>query len=244
MSRKSKRNQHDPASPPPQAPVAPPPGSADRRRLFIATGAGLLLAFGAGTLWYRSQQARSSQLAAATNQPALASAQSPSFGKAEARVHIVEFVDPACETCAAFFPHVKKLLSAHPDRIRLSVRHLPLHQGSDQVVRMLEAARNQGQYLRVLETLYAAQAQWVVQHVVQADRVWNSLAGLGLDLERLRSDMNAPEVTRRIEQDIGDARILGVTKTPGFFVNGRPLPSFGLEQLQTLVREELGRAYP
>jgi hypothetical protein len=30
-----------------------------------------------------------------------------------------------------------------------------------------------------------------------------------------------------------------VTKTPEYFVNGRPLPSFGFEQLRTLVDEEL-----
>lgn len=43
---------------------------------------------------------------------------------------------------------------------------------------------------------------------------------------------------------MADARALGVTKTPGFFVNGRPLPRFGLEELQTLVKEELRGAYP
>jgi protein-disulfide isomerase len=56
--------------------------------------------------------------------------------------------------------------------------------------------------------------------------------------------MNTPEVNRRMAQDMGDARILGVTKTPEFFVNGRPLPRFGLDELQTLVQEELRRAYP
>jgi protein-disulfide isomerase len=147
-------------------------------------------------------------------------------------------------TCAAFFPHVKKLLADNPDKIRLSVRHVPFHKGSDQVVRILEAARNQGKYLPTLEALYASQGQWVVHHEVQADRVWPSVVGLGLDLERLRNDMTAPEIARRMEQDMGDARALGVTKTPEFFVNGRPMPSFGLEELQDLVKEELGRAYP
>jgi protein-disulfide isomerase len=61
---------------------------------------------------------------------------------------------------------------------------------------------------------------------------------------RIKNDMNAPAVSRRMEQDMGDARILGVTQTPEFFVNGRPMPSFGLEELQNLVKEELQRAYP
>jgi len=242
MSRKSKRNLPSPASP--QVQIAPEPGRMNRRNIFIAVAAALLLAFVAATLFYRSEKAQSSQLATAKNQPALASEQSPKFGNPAAKVHIVEFMDPACGTCAAFFPEVEKLMAANPDRIRLSIRHLPFHNGSDQVVRILEASRVQGKYLPTLEALYASQDRWVVNHVVQADQVWPTLGGVGLDLERIRNDMNAPAVSRRMEQDMADAKALGVAQTPEFFVNGRPLPSFGLEQLQELVSAELKRAYP
>jgi protein-disulfide isomerase len=50
-------------------------------------------------------------------------------------------------------------------------------------------------------------------------------------------------VIQRIEQELKDAKALKVTQTPEYFVNGRPLPSFGLEQLQTLVMEEVRTAY-
>jgi protein-disulfide isomerase len=242
MSRKSKRNLPD--APAPQTHAAPHSSPTRRRNVFIAVAVALLLAFGAATLFYKSEKTQSAQLAAAKNQPALASEQAPAFGNPAAKVHIVEFFDPACETCALFFPQVKQMLAAHPDRIRLSVRHVPFHQGSDQVVRILEASRAQGKYLPTLEALYASQERWVVHHQVQPDQVWPSLGGLGLDLERIRVDMNAPEVARRMAQDMGDGRALGVTKTPEFFVNGRPMPSFGLQQLQDLVNEELRRAYP
>jgi len=55
--------------------------------------------------------------------------------------------------------------------------------------------------------------------------------------------MASPEVARAIEQDGRDAKALNVTMTPEFFVNGRPLPDFGLAQLQTLVRGALETAY-
>jgi protein-disulfide isomerase len=252
MSRKSKHSPPQPVNPKASTP-APSPSAArpttpaqgkSRRNLFIAAVVALLLAFVAAALLYSTEQARSAQAAAAKNQPALASKESPTFGSPGARVHLVEFLDPACETCALFFPHVKKLLAANPDRLRLSVRHVPFHPGSELVVRILEAARKQDKYLPVMEALYADQRRWVVNHRVQADQVWPSLGGLGLDMDKLRNDMNAPEVDRRMAQDMGDARILGVTKTPEFFVNGRPLPSFGLEPLQDLVADELRRAYP
>jgi protein-disulfide isomerase len=34
-----------------------------------------------------------------------------------------------------------------------------------------------------------------------------------------------------------------VTATPEFFVNGKPLPSWGWEQLKSLVESELSAAY-
>jgi protein-disulfide isomerase len=173
----------------------------------------------------------------------LARFSSPTMGPADAKVHIVEFLDPACETCAAFYPHVKKMMADNPGRIRLSIRHVPLHQGSEHVVRILEAARGQDKYWETLEAVFANQDRWTVNHRVYPERVWPALEGIGLDLERARRDMNAADIAARIEKDTADARALNVTKTPEYFVNGRPMPRFGLEELQGLVTEELRSAY-
>lgn len=244
MSRKPKRSQPTPVNPPSPVAVARRSSPLNRRVFFIVSVVGLLLAFVVATLVYQREQAQSAQGHAAKNLPALASEHAPTFGSPDAKVHIVEFLDPACETCARFFPEVKKLMSANPGRIRLSVRHVPFHGGSDLVVKILEATRKQDKYLPTLEAFYASQRRWVINHQVQADQVWQALGSAGLDLDRLRADMNLPEVARRMAQDMGDAQALGVKKTPEFFVNGRPLPRFGLEELQTLVADEVRRAYP
>ena len=70
------------------------------------------------------------------------------------------------------------------------------------------------------------------------------LGDLGLNLEQLNRDMNDPQITRAIDQDLADAKSLNVTKTPEYFVNGRQMPTFGYEQLKELVGDELKRAYP
>jgi len=59
---------------------------------------------------------------------------SPVFGPANAPVTIVEFFDPACETCRAFYPIVKDILAQYPSEVRLVIRYAPLHKGSDVVV--------------------------------------------------------------------------------------------------------------
>jgi protein-disulfide isomerase len=66
---------------------------------------------------------------------------------------------------------------------------------------------------------------------------------VGLNVEQLMTDMNSPDVAARIQQDANDAITMKVTATPEYFVNGRPLPSFGEQQLLTLISEELQRAY-
>jgi 2-hydroxychromene-2-carboxylate isomerase len=120
---------------------------------------------------------------------------------------------------------------------------LPLHNGSQDVVRMLEASRKQGKFWPALEAVLTNQSRWVSNHVARPERAWQVLGGAGLDLAQLRADMSAPDVARNLEQDRSDAKALDVTMTPEYFVNGRPLPDFGLAQLQALVRDAVQVAY-
>ncbi len=243
MSRKTRRNRANAESQGPQADRTPQASRYSRRGIVVGFVVVLLLALVTATVLYKRDDTQSSQLEAAARQVALASDHSPTLGDPSAKVHVVEFLDPACETCALFFPLVKQWMAENPGRIRLSVRHVAFHRGSDYVVRLLEASRKQGRYWQTLEALLATQHQWVPSHVVQPDMVGPAIAGVGLNTEQLMADMNALEVTERMERDRGDAILLKVTATPEYFVNGRPLTSFGQQQLRSLVREELQNAY-
>lgn len=168
---------------------------------------------------------------------------SPSFGDSAAKVEIVEFFDPACEACRAMYPAVKKILQEHPGRVRLTLRYVPFHKGADEVVRLLEAARRQGKYAETLETLLNAQSQWTARHVANKDLALLAVERVGLDMARLKSDMAAPDLARLLKQDMDDAKALQVTRTPEFFVNGKPLTRLGYEELRALVAQEVRAAY-
>jgi protein-disulfide isomerase len=210
-----------------------------KNTIFVTALVLLALLFAGGALLYRSQKTNEAAATAAKNKESLVRMHSPSLGRADAPVHIVEFFDPACGTCAAFYPMVKQMMAAHREDIRLTVRYAPFHQGSDEVVKALEASRKQGRFWQALEALLASQSAWVQNHQAKADLIWPHLARAGLDTELLKNDMQSPDIARAIAQDVADAKTLNVTKTPEFFVNGRPLPSFGFEQLRTLTDEEL-----
>jgi len=205
---------------------------------FVALGA-LLVTFAFGTALYHLLNKGVAAPLPETKRAALVRMHSPALGSVEAPVVIVEFFDPACETCASFYPRVKEIMAANPDRIRLVLRYAPFHNGSDQVVAVLEAARKQGKFWPALEAVLASQNSWAANHTPQVGLVWKQLEGLGLDLEKVRADMAAPEIARVIAQDLEDAKTLNVTQTPEYFVNGRPLPSFGFEQLKTLIDDAL-----
>ena len=214
------------------------------RSALVAAAIGVMvIAVVAATLLYESDDALPQQSEATARQAALASEHSPSLGDPGAKVHIVEFLDPACGTCAQFFPMVKQWLAELPDEIRLSVRHVAFHSGSDYAVKILEASRKQDKYWQTLEALLATQRQWAINHKVQPDRVLPAIAGVGLNLDQLAADMNGMEILTRMEQDKKDSVLLKVSATPEYFVNGRSLPSFGQQQLLDLIREELQKAY-
>ena len=214
-----------------------------QKTVFIASAAALVLAFVVGAVLYKNYQGGQAAEAAKRNAAVLTRFHSPTAGNADAKVHIVEFFDPACGTCAQFYPFVKNLMAINPGKIRLTVRYAPFHQGSDQVVKVLEAARKQGKFWQAMEALISTQPLWTQNHTAYVDRVWRPLERVGLDLNRVRNDMSSPEISRAIQQDLEDAKTLNVTATPEFFVNGRPMPSFGFEQLKNLVDEELEKAY-
>ena len=168
---------------------------------------------------------------------------SPIMGPLDAKVTIVEFFDPACGTCSTFYPFVKKLMDDNQGKVNLVLRYLPLHQNSDVIVSVLEATRLQNRFWETLERAYQTREVWIDHHVSRPEKFWEQLGGLGLDMEKLNEDIQSAEIARRINLDILDAQQLKVSKTPGFFVNGKPLVHFGYQQLQQLVESEIAAIY-
>lgn len=210
------------------------------KTLFV--GALALLSLGFVLAVLINSSVREEQAGGLTARPeALVRMHSPVLGRPDAKVTIVEFIDPACGTCASLYPAVKELLARHPENLRLVLRYAPFHPGVERVVALVEAARRQDRFWPALEALLATQERWTPNHRPDVEQARRVLAEIGLDMARLAADAADPAVAALIALDAADARLLGVDKTPEFFVNGRPLPSFGLKQLVSLVNAELGR---
>ncbi|PUE47576.1 disulfide bond formation protein DsbA [Limnohabitans sp. 2KL-1] len=208
--------------------------------------AGILLfvvaAFALGVSLYRKHVHSAQDQTVSAEQTRLVRMHSPILGPQGAPVTIVEFFDPACETCRAFYPIVKSLMAKYPEDVRLVIRYAPFHRGSDQVVKLLEAARRQGKYQLVLKAVLQAQPTWADHSQPNPDLTFELSRAVGLDIERARQDMARPEMQALLDQDLEDLKALQVSRTPTFFVQGRSLPSFGPDQLAALVAEEVAKA--
>lgn len=171
---------------------------------------------------------------------------SPTLGAADAKVTIVEFLDPECESCAAFNPTVKKILKDYEGKVRLVVRYMPLHPNSMLAATYTEAAGEQGKYWQMQETLFQRQPEWGTRHGPQTSQQPDAPAAfekyakeLGLDIEKINSAIKENRYAAKLDRDKKDGQAVGVRQTPTIFVNGRKLARLYEADLRSLVEEEL-----
>lgn len=204
---------------------------------FIAALA--LVGLVAAVFWSGRVPAPPRAAPAATLPSALVPAHSPVVGPVDARVTLVEFFDPMCEGCAAFHPIVKSILAEFPQDVRLVYRYLAFHRGSDQAVRLLEAARAQDRFEPVLDALIARHGEWARHGRESIDTAWSIAGDAGLNVDEARVAAAAEEIGGVMERDLADAGAYRIQQTPTVFVDGEPLREYSREELRTKIAERL-----
>ncbi len=142
---------------------------------------------------------------------------SPSKGPADAAVTIVEFSDFQCPYCSRVGPTLTKVLEDYPKEVRVVYKHYPLsfHQQALPAAKASAAAGKQGKFWEMHDLIFQNQ-----RNLTPA--AFKSYAEqLGLDVARFEKDFASAAIAAEVEADVTLARSLGVTGTPGLFVNGR-----------------------
>lgn len=213
----------------------------NKKILIIFSSLCVILAFLLGARIYRSQQEDQLKVQVSQSPEALVRDYAPKLGRDGAAVVVVEFFDPECESCREFYPATKKILADYEGKIQMVFRYAPFHPNSQMVVKILEAARLQQRYWETLELLYEHQPEWGSHHHPRPEMVWELLPKVdGLNVERLKGEMENPTILANLLQDVKDGHTLGVRMTPSFFVNGEPLLEHGEAPLRALIDKHLG----
>lgn len=163
----------------------------------------------------------------------------PLRGPEDAAVQIVEFMDFKCPFCRkAWSGGLQDVLKDHAKDVSFAVRHLPLpiHPEARGMAQAAIAAGNQGKFWPFHDAMIAKTGP-----VGRSD--FEAVATeLGLDLDKFRADMDAAKTTEILEADAALARKLGVTGTPGFFVNGLYVKGPNVEAIRERVEADLAEA--
>ena len=177
-------------------------------------------------------------------------ADTASIGPADAKVTLVEFYDPECESCASFHPVVKGLLKEFEGKIRFVARYATFHKNARLAAIYTEAAGEQGKYWEMQAKLFEKQGEWGEKHghgapatpVAPPDAMFQKYAQeLGMNVEQLKVSINDPKHAAKVDRDMRDVDTLKVMRTPTFYVNGRLLARLNQQDLRTLIKEEFTR---
>ncbi len=215
-----------------------------KRDIYVVVGIVALVAAAVigATFLYKKNVAPQVQAPRADRALLLGDGDSPSIGPIMAKVQVIEFLDPECESCRAMHPIVKSILKDYEGRIRYTLRYMPLHGNSVYASTMLEAAREQSRYWEALDALFERQDEWGAHHNPRPDLIPVILKAVGLDINKLKAFADKPETKARVQNDKEDGVKLGVNGTPTFFVNERQLQELGEGPLRALIDEELAAA--
>src|SRR3954452_4315966 len=139
---------------------------------------------------------------------------SPVAGNPKGDVTVVEFFDYRCPYCKQVEPALEALLK-EDRQLRLVYKELPIL-GKDSIyaTRAALAARKQGKYDKFHAAMMAAKGQIDEKIVLQV------AAASGVDVERLKSDMNAGEIDEIIKRNYDLAQALDIHGTPAFVIGG------------------------
>lgn len=163
----------------------------------------------------------------------------PARGNPAAPVTIVEFSDFQCPFCVRARPSVKRVREAYGDKVRFVFRHFPLdfHAQAQKAGEAAACAGEQGRFWEMHDALWANTSKLGVPDLKA------HAAGLGLDGAAFDKCLDSGAHAATLAKDEAAGRTYGVSGTPAFFVNGRPLVGAQpFEAFQQVIDDELRRA--
>lgn len=162
----------------------------------------------------------------------------PSMGNENAPVTLVEFSDFECPYCVTIYPVLQEMVKIYGDKVRLVYRQYPLdiHSGARRAAEASLCADEQGRFWDMHNMFFDQ------QKTLKSGGIEKFAENIKLDMKAFNECMQSGRSAARVDRDMRDAQVLGVTGTPATFVNGRMVSgAVGAEQLKAMIDEELAR---
>ena len=164
----------------------------------------------------------------------------PIRGSGQAAVTIVEFSDFHCPYCRQVQPILTRLLSDYGDRVKLAYRDFPLDRLHPRARKAAEAARcanEQGKFWEYHDKLYLGGAD------TSPEKLRALAQETGMNVSIFEECFASGKRGSEVDKDVARATDLGVTSTPSFFINGRPLSGAQpYERFVGIINDELAHS--
>lgn len=165
-----------------------------------------------------------------------------SYGPVDAKVTVVEYFDPECESCAAVASQIKKEMKFYEGKVRWVFRYMPYHFNSKNAIAALEAAKKQNLFLETMDLLFKTQNQWGEKRESTKDLIIKIvLSNKTFNQKKFLSDIEDPAIQDIILKDQSEGQQAGVKGTPSFFVNGVMLEQLDLDTLIAKINQGLAQ---
>jgi len=144
-------------------------------------------------------------------------------GPADAKNTFVEFYDYDCPFCRASLPVIRKFFEANKDKVRFAFIEYPIEQlhGPSAIFAAkasLAARRQREQYMDFHFALLAEEG------AITEAMIYANAAKAGMDVAKLKADIQDPEIQKSLDASIALARKTGIDGTPTFILNGKLRP--------------------
>ena len=144
-------------------------------------------------------------------------------GPADAKNTFVEFYDYDCPFCRASLPAIRKFYEANKDKVRFAFIEYPIEQlhGPSAIFAAkasLAARRQREQYMDFHFALLAEEG------AITEAMIYANAAKAGMDVAKLKADIQDPEIQKSLDASIALARKTGIDGTPTFILNGKLRP--------------------
>jgi protein-disulfide isomerase len=206
-----------------------------RKNLWISLGMVALVAVVIAVVARAGDDAPTDLTADGAGADRLVRPDSQRLNEADGSDTFVEFLDFECEACRAAHPAIEQLREEYGGRVTFVVRYMPLHNNSERASRAAEAAADQGKFEAMYDRLFETQPQWGEKSTSQEDVFFDLAEELDLDMDRFREVYDDRATIERVQRDKADGKVLGVTGTPTFFLNGEKLEVSGIDDLVTAL---------
>lgn len=151
------------------------------------------------------------------------------YSKNDSKVVLVEYGDYQCPGCKTASTRIASIAKEYKDSVQVIFRNYPIttiHPNALAAATVAEAAGLQGKFWEMHDLLYDKQDEWSsATSTERLDYFTEYAQELGLDISKLKSDMESKEVKAKINFDQAVGAKDNVTGTPSFFLNGKELES-------------------